>query len=147
MSRKLLSISRDKIFSHLTIYKKTNTIKGWESKVGYLNKMLFLDWVGGVVNPMYGEQQMGERPLTSPLSEWTSDQICHHHRKPFRLNILLPQLYCCCFFSCPSSSIPTIEIHWFIYYVEFWHNLFHFSLTYLNNLNNLNNIFYNSDFK
>ena len=38
-------------------------------KIGYLNKMLFLHLVHGVVNPMYGEQKMGERPLTS-LTEW-----------------------------------------------------------------------------
>ena len=39
------------------------------------------------------------------------------------------------FFSCPSSSIPTLVIHSFIHslihYVEFWHNLVHFSITYL----------------
>ena len=58
-------------------------------------------------------------------------------------------------FNCPSSSIPTSVIESFIHYIEFWHNLFHFSLTYRpdlsTNLNNLNlptkDIFYNSDFK
>ena len=78
-------------------------------------------------------------------------------------------------FSCPSSSIPTLEIHSFIYYIQFIPTLVVFALpstmphnlddlNNLDNLNKLNNlifnlpsfllsflctkdIFYNSDFK